>query len=347
MCLSNNRDRAVTFSNTILLAAEVSINGQLRHLCGYHNKVTGSKAKKPHSLWADVAARLSDSTGPDFGYEQPAKAKVKTKKPAAKAKPTAVALGNAMLIAIPAKPGTVRGDNLIPVGDFPSFMTDYAKALIPQRPRSRGSMRSRGSDSMKGVEIVSNFDNGTYDVIIADSAKKIVKAIDAVAEAKRPQVNAALYAQLDKLYPKWTFLLFCFSEETAGKAGSALVSYEPMAAFEHVLYLPGLDGHSGVIEQGNVELNHTIVLGSHRMVDNGALKTVSFTERAIEQKLPFLPKQVIGHVIPQGTMVPQGDFLFSCEDVTAGTFRALRAKPPGWSKVFGEQSSTPFYIGKD
>lgn len=383
MCLSNNRypQVAVTFSNTILLAAEVEVDGVYRHLCGYYNKVDVHKGSAPlaqpgtlpiRALGSRIdlfdetpqliasapgtgsasASTTSDAiaTSPDFGYDVPKP----SAKPAAKKsgkvirpkKPVTLTLGNAMLIAIPAKPGTVHGDNLIPVGKYPSFMTDYAKALVPQRPATRGGPRSRGGP-IAGVEIVSNFDNGTYDVVIADSAKKIVNAIAAVAEAKRPQLNAALYAQLDKLYPKWTFLLFCFSEATAAQAGCALVSYEPMPAFEHMLYLPGLDGHNGEIEQGQVYLNHTIVLGSYRMKAEAYPKRVAFSEPAIATDLPFLPRLVIGKIIPNGTRAPQGDFLFSTADVVEGKFKALRAKPPGWAKVFGKQTDLPFYIVND
>ncbi len=373
MCLSNNRypQVAVTFSNTILLAAEVEVDGVYRHLCGYYNKVDvhkgGAPVARPGTLpIRALGARVdlfdetpqligsapSDAitTSPDFGYDVPkptAKpASKKTGKVISPKKPVTLTLGNAMLIAIPAKPGTVHGDNLIPVGKYPSFMTDYAKALVPRPPVSRGGPRSRGGP-VAGVEIVSNFDNGTYDVVIADSAKKIVNAIAAVAEAKRPQLNAALYAQLDKLYPKWTFLLFCFSEATAAQAGCALVSYEPMSAFKHMLYLPGLDGHNGEIEQGQVYLNHTIVLGSYRMKAEANPKRVAFSEPAIATDLPFLPRLVIGKIIPNGTRAPQGDFLFSTADVVEGKFKALRAKPPGWAKVFGKQTDLPFYIVND
>ena len=378
MCLSNNRypEVAITFSNTILLAAEVEVDGVYRHICGYYNKVDVHKGGAPLAQPGTLPIRAlgsridlfdetpqliarAPSTGttsdaasasPAFGYDVPKP----SAKPAAKntgkvirpKKPVTLTLGNAMLIAIPAKPGTVHGDNLVPVGKYPSFMTDYAKALVPQRPVTRGGPRSRGGP-IAGVEIVSNFDNGTYDVVIADSAKKIVSAIGAVAEAKRPQLNAALYAQLDKLYPKWTFLLFCFSEATAAQAGCALVSYEPMPAFEHMLYLPGLDGHNGEIEQGQVYLNHTIVLGSYRMKAEAYPKRVAFSEPAIATDLPFLPRLVIGKIIPNGTRAPQGDFLFSTADVQEGKFKASRATLTGWAKVFGKQTDLPFYIDHD
>jgi len=325
MCLSNNRyeQPAVSFSGTILLAAEVQMAGAVQHLCGYYNKVLRQPNREADFDWV--------------------------KKPKA-SEATSGLVGNAMLIALPAMPGTVHGDNLIPVGGYPSLFLDYAKAIVPPQPRMRGGLLGGSSGLPKGVEVVSDFDGGVYDVVIADSAAKIVDAISAVAPAKRPTVNAALYAQLDKLYPQWTFLLFCFSEATAAKAGSALVHYTPMDAYSDLLYLPGLDGHNGSIETGDVALDHTILLDSYKTrPDAAASKRVTFSDAGVQAAMPFLPVDVIGKKIAAGTMVRQGDFLFNLEEVRAGSFRALRAFPPGWESVFGPRPhlEQPVYIRHD
>jgi hypothetical protein len=250
-----------------------------------------------------------------------------------------------MLIAIPATPGSVTSANLIPVGKYPTFMQDYANAVATPIYGSAG-MRRGGTLRSMSVEIVRGFDNGTYDVLIAPNAKAIVKAIEMVDPAKRPQVNAELYKTLDKLYPRWTFLLFCFSEDTADKAGCALVRYKPMAEFKHLLYLPGLDGHNGEVEQGKVELDHTLVVGSYKMSRTANTSSVTFSDRGVTQAMPFLPSQVIGKVVPAGTRVSQGDFLLNLADVSQGNFRAKRALPPGWQKVFAAPATPQDFIEK-
>lgn len=364
MCLSNNRypRPAIRFSGTVLLGAEVDIDGKIEHVIGYYNKVSGSgksasategllsadaapaapnrptrRGSRPMSLTAPRRRTPPPaSSSSDFDWDTPAK-------PGA---PATIAVGNAMLIAVPAEPGTLTAKNLVAVSDFPNFMQDYAKAVGPRAIHSDSMRRGRGGLlGAKSVEIVKGFDKGTYDVLIAGSAKLIAGAIGAVDEDKRPVINEELYAKLDKLYPKWTFVLFCFSEATAEKAGCALVRYTPMAKFAHMLYLPGLDGHNGDIETGDVELDHTLVVGSVKMSSTAPYaREVNFTDAKFATSLPFMPQRVIGKVVPNGTKVPQGDFLFKLDELRAGTFRARRVLPPGWTKVYGKSDAKPFYI---
>ena len=91
----------------------------------------------------------------------------------------------------------------------------------------------------------------------------------------------------------------------------------------------------------SVELNHTIVVGSYNMeTTRSGGKRVRFSDEALRAgTLPYyLLDRVIGQVIEPGTRAPQGDFLFSLDDIRAGKLRAKRQLPPGWSKVF---PSTP------
>lgn len=353
MCLSNNRYKtpSVSFSGTILLGCEVQVAGQTEHLVGYFNRVQSSVQNPasdddllrsatrrgiPSLTAPRRGSRRSPATSDDFGWDTPAQP----------GKPATIAVGNAMLFALPASPGTVSAANLIAVSDYPSFMQDYARAVSPQvlsDGMRRGGMRGTLGGA-KSVEVVKNFDKGTYDVVIAGSAKAIATAIDQIDPAKRPIVNSELYAQLDKLYPKWTFVLFCFAEESASKAGCAMVRYKPMKKYEHLLYLPGLDGHNGAVETGQVALDHTLVVGSFAMSKSASAREVQFRDVKFTQDLPFMPTRVIGKVIPAGTMAPQGDFLFKLDELRAGIFRARRALPPGWAKVFGKDESKPFYI---
>ena len=367
MCLSNNRypRPAINFTGTILLGMEVEVDGQIEHVLGYYNKVSGTgkgnqsksademlmdaeraitpapgkptrRGSRPMSLTAPRRRTPSQESADDFDWNTPDKP----------GKPATIAVGNAMLIAVPAKPGTLTGKSLIPVSDFPNFMQDYARAVGPRTVQSDSMRRGRGGLlGAKSIEVVKGFDKGTYDVVIAGSAKVIAGAIEQVDADKRPVINEELYAKLDKLYPKWTFVLFCFSEATAEKAGCALMRYQPMEKHRHLLYLPGLDGHNGDIETGDVALDHTLVVGSCKMSKSAPFaREVEFTDWKFRSTLPFMCDRVIGKVVPKGTMVPQGDFLFKLDEVRAGTVRARRMLPPGWSKVYGKSDAKPFYI---
>ncbi|MBS1992988.1 MAG: hypothetical protein JSS83_20865 [Cyanobacteria bacterium SZAS LIN-3] len=338
MCLSNNSYPSVrvSFDDTILLGLEVKdpTSGLVEHVVGYYNKVSARKAAaanaNPDFGW-DVKPAGAAAEG-DFGWDVPA---------------PVMKVGNAMLIAVPAEPGTVSAKSLVAVGKYPAFMEDYKKAVVPRRPVMRGS-RSFGSDALLGAKaiVVKGFDGGTYDVVIASSAGQISSVIAQVDEAKRPQLNAELYKQLDLLYPGFTFVLFCFSEEDTAKSGCAVVKYQPRKGTEHLLYLPGLDGHNGQVETGEVELNHTLVVGSYRMGETVDASDVAFSDAGLRQEYPFFLDRVVGKVIPKGTMAPQGDFLFSLDEVRKGVFRAKRQLPPNWSKVFGTKGvpATPYFI---
>ena len=324
MCLSNNRDqnRPVTFDDTILLSAEHVPAGNaddsyegVEHVLGYFNRV--SVAGSP----ADEASPVKRRSGSrSFGWGQSAA----SPKKAASAKPR----GNAMLLAVPAVPGTITADSLVPVSSFPNFMKDFKRAVVPPAPKSRGGLRrgrTLGSDSNSEPVVISGFDSDTYDVVIARNAKDIKKVIGKVSEAKRPAINTELYAELDKWCAGWTFLLFCFTEDENSKAGCAVVKYEPLRP--DLLYAPGLDGHTGKIELGDVEINHTLIFSSNRMAA-GKGKKVSFTDPGLRAAHPYFHDRVIGGVFAN-QMVPQGDFVCAVEDVRNGEFHCKRELPPG------------------
>jgi hypothetical protein len=355
MCISNNRYEAprVDFKDTILYAGVVrKDNGDVRHVLGYYNKVAtlaGASAAGQDFGW-DVSANGGD----DFGYEiAPAPRKV----------------GNAMLFCVPAKPGTLTANSLIPVKDYPAFMEDYKRAVAPPQAKRRGASDSMsfslGADSAPVV--VKGFDGGTYDVVIAPGGpSQIAQVIAQADEDKRPALNEELYAELTTAYPGFTAVLFCFSESDAEKAGCALIEYEPL--LPHLLFLPGLDGHNGAIERGQVEVNHTLVLGHYDMKTGNAVR---FTDQKLRglpgyggddhlrrsgamsltapiPKRPYwaLPR-VVGKTTGETTM-PQGDFWALVEDVKKGNFRVRRQVPPGWNKLPGSPAdpagATKYYI---
>lgn len=343
MCLSNNfaPERPVTFFDTILYGAEFRTPaGEIEHVLGYFNKVKvtgaaptasnpGSVRRGPvrsgiPSLTAPIPRQgrtSSDNSGDQFGWDKA---------------PVVKKVGNAMLFAVPAVPGSMSAESLVPVSDIPSFMKDLKTAVTPRRPVMRGSRGIDFSLSAKSAPIVvKGFDKGTYDVVIAPSASSISKVIRQVSADKRPKSNAKLYKQLDALYPTWTFVLFCFSEQDAEQAGCALIKYKPQR--EDLLYLPGLDGHTGEIGWGPVDIAHTIVVGSHRLQPGPNTNQVRYSDDVSGH--PYLFANVLGKVVTG--QAPQGDFLCKIDEVRQGKFRCLRAIPPGAPKSV---SRDPHYI---
>ncbi len=216
----------------------------------------------------------------------------------------------------------------------------------PIRTSSATSVGSGGADDGDAV-VVSGYDAGLYDVVIASNAAAIAQALTSgkVSPSKTPVLNQVMYDQLDKLYPGFSFLLFCFDPKDSGKVGGVMVQYTPMVGSEEIIFLPGLDGHNGSIETGMVALDHTIIVGSYRMEDgNGSVPW--FTDKGAAENLPQLNCEVIGMSIAAGTMVPQGDFVVSIEEVCQGTVSIKREKPPAWDAVFGavDPQEQPFYI---
>jgi len=337
MCLSMNRyeQPRVTFTDTILLGLEVrNGDGPIEHVIGYFNKVGNGSRSTP--VDADLMprgvplGRAAASERDYFGWE------------------ITPPQGNAMLIAVPAKPGTLTPECLVPVGKHPNFMKDYKKAIAP-RPKSltRAAFLGAPMGGASDAIVVKDFDGGTYDVVIANNARSIAQVIGQVDEGKRPLLNEELYAELDIVYPGFSFLLFCFAEKDADQAGCALVKYQPTPLIleKRLLFLPGLDGHNGRIERGAVKLNHTLIVGSYQASGTGS--QVEFTDRELVMHRPyFLLDRVVGKIIPADMSAPQGDFLFLMDDVRKGTFCAKRELPPGWSKLPGApaRSQEPFYI---
>lgn len=324
MCLSNNRypSQAVDFSDTIILALEANIGGDIYHVLGYSNAVRSSGKPRP------LAHLGQASSHSDFGWD---------------VEPIKYATGNAMLFALPAEPGTFDESGLLSSYRYPHFMRDFAGPFTKNR-RAPAMGRAIGFSRELAPLVVKGFDEGTYDVVIASKASDIASVIDQVDLAKRPAVNQTLYAQLDLLYPGWTFVLFCFEEMEREQHGCALMRYKPMKKYSHLLYAPGLDGHNGAIESGNVHLNHTVVVGTYDYTKSAAVQTINFEEDGIRDAMPWLPRRVIGKEYDVGTEVPQGDFLFLLEDVRQGNYRARRMQPPGWGSVFGAPTTKPVYI---
>lgn len=335
MCLSNNPKEPVNFHRTTVVGLEVQgvgADGKTinRRILGYSNVVAIPRAAATVGGVNVATAATSLVTAADASY-------------ASAVSNSAVAPGNAMLLAVPAAPGSLDASSLIPLAAYPHIFRDFADAI---RIGVSLGVGSRGADTGDAV-VVSGYDAGLYDVVIASNAAAIAQALTSgkVSPNKTPVLNQVMYDQLDKLYPGFSFLLFCFDSKDSGKVGGVMVQYTPMAGSEDTIFLPGLDGHNGSIDSGMVALDHTIIVGSYRMEDaSGSVPW--FTDPGAAEKLPQLSCEVIGISIAAGTVAPQGDFVASIDEVCQGTVSFKREKPPGWVAVFGavDPQEQPFYL---
>ncbi len=332
MCLSYNPKEPVNFHRTTLVGLEVQGVGAdgkpiNQRILGYSNVMAIPQLPATAGGVAADAAVNSDSATADSDS----------------ALPPAASPGNAMLLAVPAAPGSLGPSSLIPLAAYPHILRDFADAIRIGVSLSVGSGSADDGDAV----VVSGYDAGLYDVVIASNAAAIAQALTSgkVSPNKTPVLNQVMYDQLNRLYPGFSFLLFCFDPKDSGKVGGVMVQYTPMVGSEEIIFLPGLDGHNGSIETGMVALDHTIIIGSYRMEDgNGSVPW--FTDRGAAENLPQLNCEVIGMSIAAGTMVPQGDFVVSIEEVCQGTVSIKREKPAGWADAFGtvDPQEHPFYI---
>jgi len=343
MCLAVNRyeQERVAFSDTIEVGLVVKNpkSRRVEHVVAYFNRPEVKEAAAP-------TYRRNRGFNPGLELQLP-RGRVPM--------PKATGRGNAMLISLPVKKGTKIGpDMLIAVKDYEHFMEDYQNAVAPPVPKSplrRGGDLSF-SRSADGPIVVKGFDNGLYDVVIARDASEIPSVLAQVDDAKRPQLQMDLFRDVDAAHDyEMVHFLFCFAEEDSGKAGCVAIRYTP--ANPKKIFLPALDGHNGKIERGEVELNHTLVLGSYKMRD-GVGNRVFFRDfagdayrlrsmRSAERPYWMLDR-VIGAVLPKGMRVPQGDFEFDVADVERGVFNGVRRVPSGWAKLPEYKNAATVYI---
>jgi hypothetical protein len=341
MCLAVNRyeEERVAFRNTILVGLVVKNpkSRRIEHIAAYFNRP---------EVEAPVAPTFRRNRGinPRMSLQLP-------RRPVPM--PKVGGRGNAMLISLPVKKGTKIGpEMLIAVKDYKHFMEDYQTAVAPpvaKSPlrRSRDMSFSLGAD---GPVVVKGFDGGLYDVVIARTAAEIPSVIAQVDDAKRPQLNTELFRELDVAHNyEMVHFLFCFSEEDSGKAGCVAIRYTP--ADPKKLFLPGVDGHNGKIERGDVELNHTLVVGSYKMKPGVGNKVyfrdfaghydflrrgddgLAAPQQATKERPYWMLDRVIGAVLPEGLRVPQGDFEFDVAKVERGEFLGERRIPSGWANL--------------
>ncbi|MBY0359723.1 MAG: hypothetical protein K2W82_17100 [Candidatus Obscuribacterales bacterium] len=316
MCVSL---RPAHFSKTKGLTAEAKMGRKTVHLLGYQNTVANtagdSRSSPTHRRQMTGPSRRRGGAA-DFGWDD---APVKVKSDDSN--------GNAMLLPIPAKPGTMSEDNVLDTSSAPNFLKNMETAISP-RMRTLGGIRrgGRGADSMKKAIV---FDHDIYTVVLASTPAQIAKALKQVPEHRRPPLNKEMFDAYAKWYKGWTFAFCCFDTVDEANAKPLLWWYEPSRP--EFLFFPALDGHDGNVPnlQAEVTVDHALMVGCTSDLKLGS--TVDYTDAGMSAQLrTLLPRQVLGHQYNQ--KLPNGDFLFRVEDVRNSEFKPSRALPPGASK---------------
>jgi TonB family protein len=227
------------FSATRGYIGEARLKGKLVHLLAYQNDVV-NLAIKPISH------------GP-----------FKTKAYGPIESAAIAAQGNAMLLPIPAKPGSMTRFNVVNSSTCRHFLQDMERAIRFARPRRRPRSELSGGKSAPAVQV---FDTDLYTVVLAKSARDIPGALSRVPAEKRPAINPAIFEAYDVWYPGWTFALCCFNTAKQASARPLVWWYEPLDP--GTLFFPAIDAHDGRPPdlQGNVQVDHVIAVGS-RMIE--------------------------------------------------------------------------------
>lgn len=311
MCVSL---RPAHFSQTKGLCAEARLNGRTVHLLGYQNTVSNLVDGAP----------AAKNTGSDFGWKR---GTTSTAKAATKG------TGNAMLLPIPAVPGTMNELNVIDTSSAPSCLLDMEKAI---QPVTRGGIRRGGLlGGNARPDSVTVFDHDIYTVVLASNAKLIPKALALVPADKRPPVNKEIFDAYAKWYPDWTFAFCCFNTKDEASAKPLLWWYVPQ--HPEFLFFPALDGHDGKAPnlEATVDVDHAIMVSSNALNANkqGTFgNRVSYSDqRRSDQLQKLLPTYVLGQQF--NTQLTNGDFLFQVSDVDTGVFNSKRELPPGAQEV--------------
>ncbi len=291
------------FANTYGWVAETQKDGKLVHLLLYQNTAR-NLVETPHS---------DDDT-----LTEPA--------------------GNAMMLPIPAVPGSMTSDNMLEgknykkVGETlsnvtPRFFEDLRQMIFDFNGYSQEMFA--GSMSKSAVQAEAQvFDRGSYTVVLANNASKVADALCQVPLKRRPKLPREIIEAYGKWYPGWTFALCCFAKEAGGEP--IVWWYEPKDPSH--LFFPALDAHTGKAPVLNtlVDVDHHLTVSSKNMftlLTDTPFSAVREVQGTLPSDLNLVPKHVMGH--NYSGQLPQGDFVFSTAETRVGVFRPLRQLPPG------------------
>lgn len=235
---------------------------------------------------------------------------------------------NAMILPLPALPGSMGKANVLDTSAAPRILKDMAEAVTP---KYRGGELSLGFTlrSTGMVPRVEVFQHGIYTIVLAEDAAAIPDALDQVEPNKRPPLNRAIFEAYSKWYPAWSIALCCFNNEDARHATPMLWWYEPSDSSE--LFLPALDAHTGDVPDLNerVRIDHTIAVGSYRMVRQGSSVKVNYRDSLPVSLESFLSDRVVGRPLTDLSRMKNGDFFVDVAGLRQGEFKLARRDPLG------------------
>lgn len=227
--------------------------------------------------------------------------------------------GNAMLLPIPAKYGTMGQTNIIDTRSASHFLDDMDSS---SKAVSRGVASVQSFGVSKGG-VIAVFEHDIYTIVLAQDAAAIPAALAQVPENKRPKMNKEIFDAYAKWYKGWTFALCCFNNKDRAKAKPMLWWYEPSDP-DH-LFFPALDAHSGKPPdmKAMVGVDHALFFSS---LAGKEYWTVNYSDGKIEAELKKLLPKKIESARYHGSM-RQGDFRVDLSELRKGKFRVQRAVP--------------------
>lgn len=251
--------------------------------------------------------------------------------------------GNAMLLPIPARPGSMTDANLIDTSAHSRFLDDIVVSVIPPPPSLKKSEGATcGTDAFQAA--IQVFNKGIYTVVLADHARDIPSALGRVPREKRPPINSELFKAYDKWYPGYTFALCCFNNTGLEKADPLFWWYEPMNPRK--LFFPAVDCHTGKVPdlRASVKVDHALIVslpeynpkmprsfdllgGLFGWSPNLPIREIQYSDRFQSEIQKLLPQFAMGKEFR--TMMKQGDFVFNLSDLEKGEFAPSRDLPPG------------------
>ena len=247
--------------------------------------------------------------------------------------------GNAMLLPIPAKPGTMTDKNIIDTSKCEHILSDMERSL---RKKRKGVLTRGGLFRGRSAHRVQVFDHDIYTIVLADNAKDIPQALKRVRSERRPALNKAIFDAYAKWYPGSTFALCCFNTREEALARPMLWWYEP--ANPKQLFLPALDAHDGKPPnlKARVEVNHVVMVSTTNwtkdFIDNFKynskkpflLKPSEVRYRSMgapQSTKKLLPRYIRGR--NYGGMLKNGDFIVNTMELRNSNFSIMRKLPPG------------------
>lgn len=232
--------------------------------------------------------------------------------------------GNAMILPILAKPGTLDKSCLVDTRSGKNILKDMAAAI---RPQTRSMSRSLGMVSF-GIPSVQIFEFDVFTAVLADNALLIPAVLDEVPANRRPPLKPELFADFEGRY-KSPVLVLCFDNKDAAEAAPIVVKYQPRDP-DH-LFIPAMDAHDGnpPVDGGMVDTDHAFLASVEGMPKGKDVIYKNFVQMSDELRI-LLPARVYGQELrpePFGKpmRIPQGDVIAKVSDLASGNLDINKA----------------------